>query len=149
MDTCCIALLAALRHYKRPDVSINGEDVKVWDPREREPVPLSILHFPYCVTFSHFIGTEGKEIMLIDANLAEEQCRESELVLTVNRCGELCQLAKYGGATVDALALLNCARLAAEKVKELDQFVTSKLDEDTKKRDVGGLMAELRAENDR
>ncbi|KAL9069005.1 MAG: hypothetical protein Q9157_006322 [Trypethelium eluteriae] len=149
VDTCCVALLAALRHYKRPDVSVNGEDVKIWDVREREPVPLSILHYPFCVTFSHFRGVEGSELMLIDANAAEEQCREGEVVMTVNKYGELCQIAKYGGATVDAMALLNCARLAAEKVKVLDRFVTTKFDQDAKKRDIGGLMAELKAENER
>ncbi|KAI9659306.1 MAG: hypothetical protein M1821_001564 [Bathelium mastoideum] len=149
VDTCCIALLAALRHYKRPDVSVNGSEVRVWDTRERQPIPLTLLHHPFCVTFGYYTEPEGKEILLLDANLIEGQCSEGEVVLTVNKYGELCQLAKYGGATVDALALLNCARVATEKVKVLDQFVTDKLSEDAKKRDIGGLMAELSAENER
>ncbi|KAI9712114.1 MAG: hypothetical protein M1820_001823 [Bogoriella megaspora] len=148
VDTCCIALLAALRHYRRPDVSVNGEDVRVWDVREREPVPLSILHHPFCITFS-FFGDGEDEVVLVDAALSEEQCRQGEVVMTANKYGELCQIAKHGGVTVDALALLNCARVAAEKVKDLDLFVSEKLDEDAKKRDVGGLMAELRADNER
>ena len=149
MDTCCIALLAALRHYKRPDVSVNGNDVKVWDITERQPVPLTMLHHPLCVTFNYFAGDEGNDIMLIDANQAEQQCSEGEVVMTVNKFGELCQLSKHGGAAVNALTLLGCATAAAEKVKVLDRFVTSKLEEDARRRDVGGLMAELRAENER
>lgn len=130
-------------------MSVDGTDARVWDIREREPVPLTLLHHPFCVTFSYFAEAEGTDAVLVDASLIEEQCRDGEVVMTVNEYGELCQLAKYGGATMDALALLNCARLAAEKVKVLDQFVTNKLDEDAKRRDAGGLMAELRAENER
>jgi exosome complex component RRP45 len=148
VDCCCVALLAALRHFRRPDVSVDGEDVRVWDLREREGVPLSILHHPYCVSFS-FYGDPQREIVIADADLKEEQCRLGHMVVTANKFGELCQIAKHGGATVDALTLLNCARQATEQVKAIDKFVDDKLTEDGKSRNVGGLMAELRAENER
>ena len=92
-------------------------DVKIWDAREREPVPLSMLHSPFCVTFN-FYGEEGEELVLIDAGLSEEQCKKGEVILTVNKYGELCQMAKYGGSTVDAIVLLSCSRVAVKKVRE-------------------------------
>ncbi|EON64423.1 hypothetical protein W97_03654 [Coniosporium apollinis CBS 100218] len=146
VDAACIALVAALRHFRRPDVSVEGEKVTVYSIREREPVPLSLLHHPLCVTFSYF---NGGEIALVDANLAEEQVSEAEVVVTMNRHGEVCQVAKYGGLPIDALALLNCTNVALAKVQMLDKVIQQRLEEDAKRRDKGGLMAELSAENAR
>ncbi|KAF2086477.1 exoribonuclease [Saccharata proteae CBS 121410] len=146
IDASCIAVVAALQHFRRPDVAIEGETVTVFDPREREPIPLSMLHHPLCVTFSYY---HKGETMLVDATLAEEQVREGEVIVTMNRHGEVCQIAKYGGTPVDPLHLLNCTAVALEKVKSLHKFIQSKLEEDAKKKDAGGLMAELSAENAR
>jgi exosome complex component RRP45 len=146
VDAACIALVAALQHFRRPDITVEGENVTVYNAREREPVPLAMLHHPLCVTFSHYCDGQ---FVLVDASLAEEQVRESEIIITMNRYGEVCQAAKYGGASVDALALLRCIDAALNKVQVLSRYIQEKLEEDAKKRDKGGLMAELSAENDR
>ncbi|KAF2819272.1 hypothetical protein CC86DRAFT_412980 [Ophiobolus disseminans] len=146
IDASCIAVMAALQHFRRPDVLVEGERATILSVREREPIPLSILHQPLCVTFSYF--AEG-EIFLVDANLAEEQVRNAEVIVTMNRHGEVCQIAKYGGVTVNPLAMLQCTNVALQKVKEMSKFIQQKLDEDAKRRDAGGLMAELSAENAR
>lgn len=127
-------------------MTVEGEDVTVYDIREREPVKLAMQHHPFCVTFSYY---DHGEIVLIDANLAEENVREGEIIVSMNRHGEVCQIAKYGGAPVDPLTMLNCTTVAHEKVKTLHHFVQSRLDQDEKKRDKGGLMAELSSENAR
>lgn len=146
VDAACIAVIAGLQHYRRPDVSVEGEKVTVYSSREREPVPLSMLHHPFCVTFSYY--DEG-DITLLDTTLSEEQVREGEIIITMNRHGEICQIAKYGGIPVDPLLVLKCTKAALPKVQELSSFVQRKLEEDSKKRDAGGLMAELSAENAR
>jgi exosome complex component RRP45 len=146
IDASCVALIAALQHFRRPDVSVEGEDVTIYDIREREPIPLSMLHHPLCVSFSYY---DGGEILLVDATQAEEQVREGEVIITMNRHGELCQIAKYGGVPIDAFAIINWTSIALLKVQELSKFIQSKLDEDAKRRDAGGLIAELSAENDR
>jgi len=87
--------------------------------------------------------------MLQDATLLEEQCREGEVVVSMNRFGEVCQIAKYGGVPVDGLSLLTCTNAALERVKVLDTLVRERLAEDEKWRDRGGVLAELRAENER
>jgi exosome complex component RRP45 len=125
---------------------VEGERATILSIREREPIPLSILHQPLCVTFSYF---EEGEIFLVDADQAEEQVRQGEVIITMNRHGEVCQVAKYGGATVDPLALLSCINVALQKVKDMSKFVQKQLEEDAKKRDAGGLMAELSAQNAR
>lgn len=87
--------------------------------------------------------------MLQDATLLEEQCRDGEVVISMNRFGEVCQIAKYGGTPVDGLSMLTCTNAALERVKAFDKLVKQKLEEDEERRDAGGLMAELSAENDR
>jgi exosome complex component RRP45 len=146
IDASSIAVMAALQHFRRPDVVVEGEKARILSVREREPIPLSILHQPLCVTFSYF---EEGQIFLVDANVAEEQVRQGEVIVTMNKHGEVCQIAKYGGATVEPLALLNCTTVALQKVKEMTKYIQQRLDEDAKKRDAGGLLAELSAENAR
>ncbi|CAG8961817.1 hypothetical protein HYFRA_00013993 [Hymenoscyphus fraxineus] len=151
IDASCISVLAALQHFRKPDTSSEGENVTVYTLEERDPVPLSLLHSPYCVTFSFYPSTveEGEAVILLDSTLLEEQLREGSATIGINKDGELCQIAKLGGISVDAVAFLGCVQVALARVKEISAFVIKRLAEDAKKRDKGGLMAELRAENDR
>lgn len=146
VDASCLALLAALMHFRRPDFEVRGEEVEVFDASEREPVKLAMQHQPFTITFSYY---EDGTIMVLDPTLLEEQCREGEIVISMNRFGEVCQIAKYGGTPVDGLSMLTATNMALEKVKMLDKLVKARLEEDEKRRDVGGLMAELSAENER
>ncbi|KAI9804420.1 MAG: hypothetical protein M1825_001319 [Sarcosagium campestre] len=145
-DASCVAVLAALQHFRRPDVAIEGERVTVYPPTERVPVPLSILHQPLCVSFSFF---HAAETVLVDATLQEELLREGELIITMNKHGELCQMAKMGGVPVDATKILHCSNLALVKVRHLSTLISKRLDEDARNKDIGGLIAELSAENER
>jgi exosome complex component RRP45 len=162
VDTACVGVIAALQHFRKPDTSTEGEAVTVYTVREREPVPLSLLHFPLCISFSFFgggligkngerlEGEGGEEKVLLDANWMEEQMREGSMTVGINRHGEVCQIAKLGGMPVDAVVLLNCVSVASVKVKEISKFISARLEEDAKKRDKGGLIKELlSAENDR
>ncbi|KAI4148715.1 MAG: hypothetical protein LQ341_001490 [Variospora aurantia] len=146
LDACNLAVLAALQHYRIPDVTVKGEEVIVHSVEERNPVPLAMLHHPLCVTLALF---EGGEKVIVDATLREQQCCEGEVVVTANKHGEVVQIAKLGGVAADALVLLNCVDLAVAKVKELDTVISKALEKDARARDVGGLVAELRAENER
>ncbi|KAK4115339.1 ribosomal protein S5 domain 2-like protein [Canariomyces notabilis] len=147
IDAACLAVVASLRHFRKPDTSIEGGVLTVYTPAEREPVPLSWLHSPFCVTWS-FFGEEG-EIAVLDATWLEEQVRVASCTISLNRHGEICQIAKLGGTPVEAVALLQCTSVALTKAKEFSALVDRKLAEDLKRRDKGGLMAELKAENDR
>ncbi|KAA6414243.1 MAG: exosome complex endonuclease 2 ribosomal RNA processing [Lasallia pustulata] len=146
VDASCIAVIAALRHFRRPDVSIEGEDVTVYTLVERVPVALAMLHHPLCVTFSFF---EGGEVVVLDATLQEQQMSEGEMVITANRHGEICQIAKLGGVPTDALALLRCVDVAVAKVRDVSKAITGVLEMDAKEQYLGGMTAELSAENDR
>lgn len=147
IDTSCIAVIAALQHFRKCDTSIEGEVVTVYTLAEREPVQLSLLHLPFCVTFSFYTAAES--VTLLDTTLLEEQLRDGSMTVSMNRHGEICQIAKLGGVPVEAVTLLHCINIAAVKVKELDRIVAKRLAEDAKKRNKGGLIAELSADNAR
>nr|POE79663.1 exosome complex component rrp45 [Quercus suber] len=146
IDASCLAVVAALLHFRRPDYEAHGEDVTIFSTRERDPVKLAMQHQPFCITTSFF--DEGA-ILIQDASLLEEHCREGEVLISMNRFGEVCQIAKYGGDAVDALSVFSCTTKVLEQVKRLDRIVKDALADDEKRRDRGGLMAELRAENER
>ncbi|KAK1242632.1 hypothetical protein MKX08_005444 [Trichoderma sp. CBMAI-0020] len=147
IDSSCLAVVAALRHFRRPDTSIEGETLTIYTAAEREPVPLSWLHSPFCTTFD-FFGEDG-EIILVDTTWLEEQLRVGSVTFSLNKHGEICQISKLGGKAVEATLIIQCAQTALAKSKEFTDLVDARLAEDAKRRDKGGLMAELSAENER
>ena len=146
VDASCIAVIAALQHFRRPDVSIEGESVTIYSLAERVPVPLAMLHHPLCVTLSFF---QNGGVILVDTTLLEQRMSEAEMVVSANKHGEVCQVAKFGGVPIDTLDLLQCMELALTKIKELDIIISNALNRDAKKRELVGMVAELKAENDR
>lgn len=150
LTAASIAALGALAHFRLPATSVQGEQVTVFTAAEREPVPLTLLHWPLCVSMWFFAG-KGREMVLLDATLREEQVCNGEIVVTANAQGEICQVKKLGGPPADALLLLQCVDTAVKVVKEhLARKLREALDKDTQARDKGGVMtAALSAENER
>ncbi|MCJ1291746.1 hypothetical protein MMC34_003291 [Xylographa carneopallida] len=146
VDASCAAVVAALRHFRRPDVGVEGGAVTVYTLAERAPVPLAMLHHPLCVTLSFF---HGGEVVLVDATLREQLVGEGDMVVTANRHGEVCQIAKLGGVPTDALMLLGAVEMAVAKVGGIGDVISRALEENAKKMDVRGMVAELSAENER
>ena len=64
VDAASIAVITALLHFRKPDVELvgsgEGTELIIYDEKQREMVPLSILHIPICVTFQ-FFSTESVE----------------------------------------------------------------------------------------
>ncbi|KAG0633094.1 ribosomal protein S5 domain 2-type protein [Tuber brumale] len=146
VDASCIAVVAALQHFRRPDVSVEGEKVTIHTMTERVPVPLSILHVPICVTFSFYLDGE---VCLVDATLQEEQLRQGDMTITLNKFGELCQIAKAGGLAINGLSLLRCAKIALVKVREIAATVQRRLEEDAAVRVRRDNLLESKADNER
>ncbi|RDW65449.1 hypothetical protein BP5796_10141 [Coleophoma crateriformis] len=148
-DAACISIIAALQHFRKPDTSTSGEGVTVYTLAEREPVPLSLLHHPLCVTFSFYPppaegNGEGEgEITLLDTTHLEESLRAGSVTISMNRHGEVCQIAKLGGVAVDAVTLLHCTSVALVKVKEISAFVAKRLEQESRRKDVDGKMKTL------
>lgn len=51
-DVAQWAVMAALQHVRRPELTIRGDEVVLHPPHERDPVPLSLHHVPLSFTFA-------------------------------------------------------------------------------------------------
>ncbi|KAF3938247.1 hypothetical protein ABW19_dt0205312 [Dactylella cylindrospora] len=152
IDVACIAVITALAHFRLPVVTVSGEEITIHGIEERVPVPLSLLHWPICITFSFFGEDEaGEMIWALDATAQEEALRVGDMTITINKNGEVCQIAKSGGVAVEAEVLMGCARKAAEKAKVVDKVIADALRRDEVERNKGNLdwLKEGRAENER
>lgn len=56
IDACCLATLAALRHYRIPDTSVHGGELTVYSILERDPGTLSVPNSPAAKAFERRSG---------------------------------------------------------------------------------------------
>jgi exosome complex component RRP45 len=145
-DAACIAVMAGLQHFRRPDSVVKDGRVVVYGLEQRVPVPLNITHKPLAVTFQCF---NDSKYVIVDATLKEEQAAEGDLVIGINGAGDVCYISKYSGAPIDAMLIVTKTNLAWEKVKELNAIVDKALQADLAKRADFGMAEESRAANDR
>ncbi|CAI7618385.1 unnamed protein product [Penicillium bialowiezense] len=145
-DAACIATMAGLQHFRRPDAVVRNGRVIVYGVEQRVPVPLNITHKPLSVTFHTF--NESKHV-IVDATLKEEQAAEGDLVIGINNAGDLCYASKIVGAPVDAMVIVTKTNVAWEKVKALNAVIDKVLQVDLAKRAKVGMADESRATNDR
>lgn len=52
IDCASIATLTALAHFKRPDITISGDEVIIHTLSEKDPIPIAIHHFPVCISYA-------------------------------------------------------------------------------------------------
>ncbi|NXQ27745.1 EXOS9 protein, partial [Alaudala cheleensis] len=134
-DAASIAGIVALCHFRRPDVSVLGEEVTVYTPEERDPVPLSIHHMPICVSFAFFHqGT----YLLVDPTEREERVMDGLLVIAMNKHQEICTIQSSGVVMLLQEQILRCSKITAVKVAEITELIQKALENDQKARKEGG-----------
>lgn len=130
-DCASVAALAALAHFKRPDVTTSGDEIKVHTHAERDPIPIVLHHYPVCVSYAIY---ENGEIAIADPSLIEERRSEATVVFGLNSYRELCGL-HFGGITLASLELLiKCANQGAKRAKNIVKQIKAALEEDEKRR---------------
>ncbi|NP_001006077.1 exosome complex component RRP45 [Danio rerio] len=135
MDAASIAAISALSHFRRPDVAIQGRDVTVFGPEERDPIPLSIYHMPICVSFAFFL--QGS-FLLVDPCEREERVKDGLLVIAMNKHREICSIQSSGGIMLLKEQVLRCSKIASVKVSEITELINKALENDKKVRKEGG-----------
>ncbi|CRK88343.1 CLUMA_CG002121, isoform A [Clunio marinus] len=137
MDCSCIAAVAALAHFKRPDVTTTGDgEFIIHSPAEKDLVPIVLHHYPICVTYALF--DDGK-IPVADPTALEERVSEASLVLAVNSYKELCCMNLTGVSLTSPHLILRCSEMAAERSRRIVEFIKSILEEDEAQRAKGNL----------
>lgn len=134
LDCACLAGIVALKHFRRPEVEVIGDEVTVHSPSERAPVPLAIHHTPFCLTFAFFPDETTQPVL--DPTLLEQRLSAGLMSVALNAQRELCVVQKMGGVPLVAEDVLKIVNIAVTKVKELDALVEDSLREDWKGRHV-------------
>ncbi|TID20472.1 hypothetical protein CANINC_003589 [Pichia inconspicua] len=79
VDAASVAVITALLHFRKPDVEVvgsgEGSELVIYDEKQREMVPLSVLHIPICVTFQ-FFSTESVERNIKGESEVERKLKE-------------------------------------------------------------------------
>ncbi|KAK0483313.1 ribosomal protein S5 domain 2-type protein [Armillaria novae-zelandiae] len=134
LDCACLAGIVALKHFRRPEVEVIGDEVTVHSPSERAPVPLAIHHTPFCLTFAFFPDETTQPVL--DPTLLEQRLSAGLMSVALNAQRELCVVQKMGGVPLVAEDVLKIINTAVAKVRELDTLVEDSLREDWKGRHV-------------
>ncbi|EPY84135.1 exosome complex component RRP45 isoform 1 [Camelus ferus] len=129
IDAASIAAIVALCHFRRPDVSVQGDEVTLYTPEERDPVPLSIHHMPICVSFAFF---QQGTYLLVDPNEREERVMDGLLVIAMNKHREICTIQSSGGIMLLKDQVLRCSKIAGVKVMEITELIQKALENDQK-----------------
>jgi len=131
VDCACIAAVAALAHFKRPDVTVSGSDVTIHSFDEKEGIPLNVHHMPICITFG-FIGNGDR--IIIDPEEKESSILSGDMVMACNTLGEICCAQMSGGCSLEYEQIMQCANIASVKASEITQQIKEVLEEDRIKR---------------
>ncbi|KAL7278037.1 ribosomal protein S5 domain 2-like protein [Trametes coccinea BRFM310] len=134
LDCACLAGIVALKHFRRPEVEVVGDEITIHHPSERAPMPLSMHHTPYCFTFAFF--PDPATPPLLDPSHLEETLSAGLLSVALNAQRELCVVQKAGGVPLSPEDVLRIIDVAVQKAKELDKIVEHALQEDWAGRNV-------------
>lgn len=131
IDCCSIAAIAALAHFRRPDVTVDGSEVIVHASDEKDPIPLSVHHMPICVTFSFY---EQGKYLLVDPTDKEEKVMDGKMVIGMNKHREICTLQVSGEMLLMKDQVLRCSNIAVVKVTEITELIQRALENDRQAR---------------
>jgi len=138
-DCASIAGLAALAHFRRPDVSLDGNKVTIHPLSERDPIKLSIHHYPVCTTYAFFTEPENPEnkIIIKDPSSIEESVMDGKIVLGMNPYREICTLHLAGKMLINKGIVLKLTTSAAENSKVAVDVIKKALEKDETARKTG------------
>lgn len=145
VDCSNLALLASLRHFRRPDVSVIGKSVAVHAMKEDQPIPLDVYRFPITVTFAIFNTAENNAtLVMVDPSHEEELVMLGALTISISapskfdksgseqtrELSEVCGIRKHNGVAISRDQVLQCVHLACLHAKELNRVLQEALESD-------------------
>jgi exosome complex component RRP45 len=138
--------MAGLLHFRLPETTVRDGKVTVYTPDEKVPAPLNITKTPLSVTFNLF---EQGRITLLDATASEEAVSDGFAIIALDKTGEIALYSKPEGTPADPLNMVSSANVALAKVRELGMLMSTKLEEDSKRREQKHPTTEASAANER
>lgn len=133
-DACNLAAVSALRHFHRPDVSVEEDGrVTVHTLEEREPIATYMKKVPVCLTYAFFV-IDDNTYMLMDPSEKEERVMSGKLVVGLNPHGEITSLVFPGRVLLDKKDIMNCIKNAFLKAKTSAEMIQRLVEDDLEQR---------------
>ncbi|XP_033954968.1 exosome complex component RRP43 isoform X2 [Pseudochaenichthys georgianus] len=118
LDACIIALLAALKNTKLPEVTIN-KDTGAPEVNLEKRKGLNIRKHPVGASFCVF----DDSILIVDPTAEEEGLSTSHLTVVTDEKERLCVVHKPGGTPLSAEKLQECIGRATARQREIQKLV--------------------------
>lgn len=131
IEVASISSLAALAHFKRPEVSVEDGNVIVHAFEMREPVRFTMLHFPFLLKFAFF---KGATISFVDPSEDEEKFCDGYLIVGANIFREITLLHIAGKSLISKDQILKQCNYAISQTKVLNDKLKKELDYDDAQR---------------
>lgn len=133
-DACNLAAVSALRHFHRPDVTVEEDGrVSIHTFAEMEPIPTYMKKIPVCLTFAFFME-EDTYYTLLDPTDIEERVQSGRLIIGLNPHGEITSLIFPGRVSLEKEQIMNCIKIAFSKAKSTAEMIQDVVEEDLEKR---------------
>lgn len=133
-DAASVAALTALGHFQRPDFTAEGGKIIIHSAEEKDTVPITLHHYPVCVSFAIF---NSGEHVVADPTELEERVAEAHIVFGMNSYRELCGVHLGGSALANPEMIIQCAVQAAIRASQVVEIIRNALENDAKARTEG------------
>lgn len=131
LDCACLATVTALRHFRRPNATVEAHRTVLHTQWEQAPVPLNIYHMPICVTLGFL---EDGHDLIVDPTEKELQCLSGSLVVACNKRKEVCALHQSTNMVLNGATMEKCVRLAMARGETVSKMIDDVLTADTRQR---------------
>lgn len=112
IDCAVLAAMSALTSFRLPQTEVSPTgDLTIFPANEREPLPLTIHHIPFAVSFALF--ADGDTVVM-DPTREEPEAAQGMMTVLMSEHGELCGLHKVEGCPVSLDVSMRCVRLATQ-----------------------------------
>ena len=152
IDATCFATIAAIRHFRRPDITVNDGKVIEHSLEERNPIALSVHHTPISLTYGFIRPStttasspsssatssssssssqqqqHGNDCaVLVDPTEREEMVLDGTMTIIMNLHGELCGVHKVGSPGLSLPRMMQCIQRAKIKIHKLSVLLKKEL----------------------
>ncbi|KIH59246.1 prefoldin, alpha subunit [Ancylostoma duodenale] len=131
LDCASVAAVAALYHFRRPNVTVEPNHTIIHSEYEQALVPLNIYHMPICVSFGF---TKAGNYVVIDPTDKETQCLYGCLVIACNKRREVCALHQSTNLILSTSTIEACVKRAMQRAVDLTELVSTVIRDDATKR---------------
>nr|XP_057942953.1 exosome complex component RRP43 [Doryrhamphus excisus] len=129
LDACTLALLAALKNTRLPEVVINADTCAPEVNLEKRH-GLNIVKHPVAASFCVF----DDSIVITDPTAEEEQLSTSRLTVVTDEEGRLCSMHKPGGTSFSGERLQELINRATARQKEIQKLIKNVIKSITSKK---------------